>query len=166
MMAWWDENGIPGPILLANKDNAAVLQHISDSSDPTSVEQRALDASSRGGVKATSIAGALFNNKDKKKGQQETHRQYFKTATGKTCTFPDTSNTHFQSHCNAAAELLIHLEDYNKFLEFVRDDKEKMKFSHMEQNLYLALKCPATLTELATLAAYAQIISHPYMRKI
>jgi hypothetical protein len=36
----------------------------------------------------------------------------------------------------------------------------------MEKNLYTALKCNATLTELATLALYVQAITHPYMREI
>ena len=26
MMAWWDGNNIPGPVLLANRDNKAVLE--------------------------------------------------------------------------------------------------------------------------------------------
>jgi hypothetical protein len=36
----------------------------------------------------------------------------------------------------------------------------------MEQNLWNALHCTATLTEFAVLALYAQAISHPYMREI
>ena len=36
----------------------------------------------------------------------------------------------------------------------------------MERNLYNALQCKPTLTELATLALYAQAITHPYMRRI
>jgi hypothetical protein len=41
-----------------------------------------------------------------------------------------------------------------------------MCFSHMEENLWKALHCEATKTELAVLALYAQAISHPYMRAI
>jgi hypothetical protein len=33
----------------------------------------------------------------------------------------------------------------------------------MEHNLYNALQCKPTLTELATLALYAQAITHPYI---
>jgi hypothetical protein len=74
MMAWWAENDIPGPILLANKDNAAVLANKAATSDTvTPVEQRALDVTTRGGVKAASIAGAIFNHKDDKKGQQDVY---------------------------------------------------------------------------------------------
>jgi hypothetical protein len=36
----------------------------------------------------------------------------------------------------------------------------------MEQNLWNALHCTATLTEFAVLALYAQAISHPYMQEI
>jgi len=43
MMAWWLENDIEGPILLANKDNAAVLQRIQSEADVTPIEQRAID---------------------------------------------------------------------------------------------------------------------------
>jgi hypothetical protein len=50
-MEWWKETGTTGPILLANKDNL----------DNTTC-----------GVKATSIAGAIFNHKDDKKSQQHT----------------------------------------------------------------------------------------------
>ena len=36
----------------------------------------------------------------------------------------------------------------------------------MERNLYNALQCKPTLTELASLALYAQAITHPYMHHI
>ena len=64
MMRWWLETGTPGPILLANKDNAAVIDSIPDD-DPeelTPAEQRAIEVSACGGVKATSLAGFLFNH--------------------------------------------------------------------------------------------------------
>jgi hypothetical protein len=92
MMAWWLENDIEGPILLANKDNAAVLQRIQSEADVTPIEQRAIDATSHGGIKAASIAGAIFNNKDDKKGQQDTYKFWFE-AQGILFNFPDTNNT-------------------------------------------------------------------------
>jgi len=58
MMAWWSKNDVEGPVLLANKDNAAVLQNIRSEENATRIEQRAIDSSSRGGIKAASIAGA------------------------------------------------------------------------------------------------------------
>ena len=45
-------------------------------------------------------------------------------------------------------------EAFLRFLEYVRDAKDRRRFSNMEKNLYTALKCNATLTELATLALY------------
>jgi len=68
MSIWWKENGIPGPILLANKENAAVLQQAGSDEELTAAEQRALTSSSGGGVKLASLAGMLFKNKDDKVG--------------------------------------------------------------------------------------------------
>jgi uncharacterized membrane protein len=57
---------------------------------------------------------------------------------------------------------LLYYEKFLEFLEFVRDSKKKHVFTNMEKNLYNALKDPATLTELAVLALYAQAISSIY----
>ena len=93
MMAWWAETGNIPPILLANKDNAAVLDDApEDELEFTEVERHAFDNSAHGGVKAASIAGALFNDKDNKKGQQNTVWWYFEKHHGKVVSFPDTSN--------------------------------------------------------------------------
>ncbi|RPD67579.1 hypothetical protein L226DRAFT_436448, partial [Lentinus tigrinus ALCF2SS1-7] len=51
-----------------------------------------------------------------------------------------------------------------RFLELVRDHKEKPSFTNIEQNVYNGLQDPSTLTELAVLALYAQAVTHPYMR--
>jgi hypothetical protein len=51
-------------------------------------------------------------------------------------------------------------------MKSLRDNKKTSKFNHMEQNLYKALHCTATKTELAVLALYAQAISYPYMQEI
>src|SRR4051812_35933919 len=68
MMNWWKENGVTCPILLANKENAAILEQAEDSNsdDYTDAEERAYNASTRGGVKLASLAGMAFNNKDDK----------------------------------------------------------------------------------------------------
>src|SRR5687767_1322001 len=67
-MAWYAETGNVAPILLANRDNAAVLDDApEDELEFRDTERRAFDSSTCGGVKTTSIAGALFNDKDKKK---------------------------------------------------------------------------------------------------
>lgn len=132
----------------------------------TAAEQHALETTTRGGIKATSLAGAIFNHKDDKKGQQNTHRQYFEHEFNYQFNFPDTSNTRYGSHCEAAAELLLHLPTYLKFLEYVRDSKDKRTFNHMEANLYKALRDPATLSELAVLALYAQSVTYAYLERV
>jgi hypothetical protein len=74
MMSWWLENDITPPILLENRDNAAVLQNVDSLENLTPAELHALKSTTRGGVKAASIAGAIFNHKDDKKGQQDTFK--------------------------------------------------------------------------------------------
>ena len=77
MMTWWTENDVTPPILLANRDNAAVLNNLDSLDDLTPAEQHALESTTRGGVKAASLAGAIFNHKDDKKGQQDTFKWWF-----------------------------------------------------------------------------------------
>jgi hypothetical protein len=167
MMAWWDANNIPGPVLLANKDNKAVLKsHKSESDEVDFAQDRALNVTSRGGVKATKLAGDIFNNKDDKKGYHDDFRWWWTKNVRENFTFPDTSNTRFQSYCEAAACLLLHLEQFIKFLEYIRDKKSNKQFSNMEQNLWNALHCTPTRTELAVLALYAQAVTHPYMKVV
>ncbi len=171
----WADLDAPPPVLLANKDNASTLQDVdldtlsaaslllSDSLSPA--EMRALEASTRGGVKLCSLAGAIFNNKDDKKGQHDTYVYYFEHFLKRRCArFPDTSNTRYQSYCEAAAELLINRIHYIEFLELVRDHKAQPGFTNIEQNVYNGLHDPSTLSELAVLAVYAQAVTHPYMR--
>ena len=69
IMKWWNENKIEPPILLANRDNAAVIKVLESGSDnvATPAQQRAFEMTSRGGVKTTQLAGAIFNHKDDKK---------------------------------------------------------------------------------------------------
>jgi hypothetical protein len=76
MMESWGKNGLPGPVLLANQDNAVIILEIGDEeSDPlTPAQARALVVTSFGGIKAASISGFMFNHKDDKKGQQDTFR--------------------------------------------------------------------------------------------
>ncbi|KAJ7093335.1 hypothetical protein B0H15DRAFT_776748, partial [Mycena belliarum] len=69
MMLEWPKLGLEGPVLLANKHNAAVLRNLLDPAAPrdavlTEDEFKAFEASTRGGVKACALAGAIFNNKD------------------------------------------------------------------------------------------------------
>ena len=160
---FWKENGLVPPMLLMNRDNAAAA-----ASGPSSAKNRAAEVSQGGGVKLTSLAGALFRHKDEKKGQQDTFRIFFEAAeaVGFTVKFPDTSNTRYQSHCDAAAELLVYLPLYQEFLEVIRDKKESRSWTNLEQNVYSGLHDDLTLTDLCVLALYSQAISHPYMRAV
>jgi len=164
MMAWWKINNVEGPVLLANRDNAAVLKGNQNKTD--AAQERAWNISTRGGVKATKIAGDVLNNKDDKKGHHDTFRWWWLENVKEQFTFPDTSNTRFQTHCFAACAVMKDLEHFIDFLKFIREKKNVVRFSHMEENLWKALHCTATKTELAVLALYAQAISHPYMRSI
>jgi hypothetical protein len=163
MMAWWSENNLEGPMKLHNRDNAAA---VTLGANGDAAHDRAMEASQAGGVKLTSLAGAVFANKDKKKGQQDTLQVCLQSTIGYMVCFPGTSSTRYGSHAEAAAELLVRREFYIHFLEVVRDLKEKRNFTNIEQNIYLGLQDNPTLTELCVLVLYAQSITHPYMRQV
>ncbi|KIY52591.1 hypothetical protein FISHEDRAFT_63752 [Fistulina hepatica ATCC 64428] len=134
------------PILLVNKDNAAVLSYVKDPSrNLTPAEIRALESSGSGGIKAMSLAGMILNNKDKKK---------------------DVSNMHFHSHVDAACELLTHLTLYREFIDFVFWKKDKLGHTNLEANFKKALHNPVTLMELAVLALYGLTVSYPYLQHV
>ncbi|KAF8880977.1 hypothetical protein BD779DRAFT_1445829 [Infundibulicybe gibba] len=161
MMAYWSSNNIVGPTLLMNKDNDAAA-----ALGKSAARTRAEDVSSAGGVKLTSLMGSLFHHRDDKKGQQESTAIFFESQVGYTISFPDTSNTRYQSHSEAAAEVIVHLPVYIRFLDFIRNKKESRAFNHMEANIWKALHDIPTLTELCVLALYGQAITHPYMRQV
>ncbi|PPQ84770.1 hypothetical protein CVT26_014292 [Gymnopilus dilepis] len=150
LTAYWNENDLTPPIKLFNKDNAAAV-----AAGPSAAMDRALSLSEGGTVKLASLAGALFNNKDEKKGLQDTHRDYFRRLLGYAINFPNTSNTRFESHLLAVAELLVHLPLYIDLLLEVRDCKEKGNFIHMEYNIY---QDTPTLTEMAALTFWPSTI--------
>lgn len=123
---YWKSRNLHGPILLLNKDNLATLQAMADDPETDLDEELtvadicALSVTLSGGVKATTIVGALFNNKDDKKGHQDLHRIWFQPIKNSMVKFPDTGNTHNQSHCLAAAELITYLPNYRQFLESIQ----------------------------------------------
>lgn len=92
-MGRWVSKGLKGPILLPNKDNAAVIAACSDNARPSSAESRAVDVSTRGGVKATQLGGLICRHKDDKKGQQDIFRWFFRRTLGYEVAYPDTSWT-------------------------------------------------------------------------
>ncbi|KZT21212.1 hypothetical protein NEOLEDRAFT_1158276 [Neolentinus lepideus HHB14362 ss-1] len=161
MMEFWSKNGLEGPIKLMNCDNAAAA-----SLGPSEAKKFAEDHSQAGGVKVADIAGHYLNNHNKKKVQQDTFVHHFLIELGFLVHFPDTSNTCYQSHCDVAVELLVHLQLYISFLGMVRVKKDKCNFNHMESNLYMALHNIPTITELCVLALYAQAVGHPYIQYV
>ncbi|KAH7917630.1 hypothetical protein BV22DRAFT_1026042 [Leucogyrophana mollusca] len=182
MMSHWAEIRVEPPVLLANRDNSVTLQN-TQSSRPdhdgtlTAAEQRALNVSARGGVKVCSLAGAIFNHKDDKKGQQDTYRWYMERARRDSTTrnsdsphprhsflttFPDTSNTRYHSYVDAAVVILMEYDFILEFMEWVRLLKEKSVLNHMEKNLVTGLLCWKTMTENSVLVFYGVAITYPY----
>ncbi|THU89149.1 hypothetical protein K435DRAFT_802981 [Dendrothele bispora CBS 962.96] len=124
-------------------------------------EKNALEASTRSGVKASALAGGVFNNKNDKKGQGDVHTNHFKSEYGAFHKrFPDTSNTRFGSHGLACAELIKHLD---KFIQQIRLVKQSRTYTNIESNLLKALRDKPTLTEMCAMVIYMNTISHPYM---
>ncbi|KAF8594924.1 hypothetical protein BDV93DRAFT_564910 [Ceratobasidium sp. AG-I] len=152
MMKMWAKNNLTPPMALRNKFEAS----------KTDINARP-NEDSRGAVKLASLLGAILNNKDDKKGQHETYRFSFQQQFGYSAIFPDTSNTRYGSHCDAAAELLVNLDIYISFLQQVHDAKGTPGFTNIESNAFMGLQNIETLTELAVLALYAQAIGRPYM---
>jgi len=170
MEKWWKEHDIEGPIVLANRDNDAVLEErdraIANGDEVTPAQERALRQSTRGAIKAAQIAGAILNHKDDKKGHHDFFRDWWRKHVKIPFTFPDTSNNCFQAYCYAAAALLLYLEFFKQFLEHLRITKQNGRLNHMESNFWKALHDPATLSELAILALYGEAVSYPYVKAI
>ena len=170
MSALWDVLGLPGPVFLANQYNDPVIQErttaLREGNVPTLAQQQAFEKSSHGAIKTAQIAGAIFNHKDNKKGHHDVFRFWWWEHVGTPFTFPDTSNNRFQSYCDAAAALLLYRDFFIEFLEHLRINKQNSRLNHMEQNLWNALHCEATLAEFAVLAIYAESVSYPYMKSI
>ena len=160
LQAFWSQTG-QAPILLMNRDNDAAAT----SMDPRT-QQHAAEKSIRGAIKLMELAGAIFRHKDEKKGQQDSWRYFSESRLGYAVTFPNTSSTRFGSYIEAASELITHRELYLEYLQIVRDKKDSRSLNHMENNVYLGLNDPPTLTELCVLALYGQVVSRPYMRQV
>ncbi|KEP45955.1 hypothetical protein V565_228100 [Rhizoctonia solani 123E] len=151
MSAAWENLKLTPPIALWNKHE---------------IEHRAKESDSklaRGAIKLISLAGALFNNKDEKKGYQNSVDFFFESLFGYSKRFPDASHTRYGSYCDAAMELILHQKNYTDLMETLRDAKGSQKFNNIERNVYEGLTDIPTLTELVILALYGQVIGHPYM---
>ncbi|RDB18250.1 hypothetical protein Hypma_000601 [Hypsizygus marmoreus] len=169
MTAGWELWKRPAPVLLANKANDAVIR-LGENADSAAV-QRAVDSSTRGGVKLGSLSGALFNHKSEGQGYQDVHRHFMSKRKRELhdihdhTRFPDTSNTRYQSHSYASAELTKFLDLYVELVEEVWDSKAKVGLNHLEENVAKGLEDPSTVTELAAMALYGCSVSWPYLRE-
>ncbi|EDR08997.1 uncharacterized protein LACBIDRAFT_296659 [Laccaria bicolor S238N-H82] len=162
---WEKENKTP-PILLANKDNAAVLAGRTESSTQTNAEIRAEEVSKHGGSHTTALGGMICRNKDTKKGQQDTYDYYMLCHVGHRVPYPDVSNTCYGSHGEAAGTIIAYHQHFINFMEFVRNTKDKPGEMNIEKNFANALKDTPTLTELCVLALYHVNISQPFMKHV
>ncbi|KAJ3846753.1 hypothetical protein EV368DRAFT_52322, partial [Lentinula lateritia] len=117
-------------------------------------------------IKVASLAGVIFRHKDRKRGQQDTLQFYFDQKLGFNLAFPDTSNTRFQSHTEACALIITHMDLFIEFLTYVQHNKGSGKLNHMEQNVLDGLNDPATRQEFCVITLYWLAISVPYMREI
>ncbi|KAJ3845161.1 hypothetical protein F5878DRAFT_571952 [Lentinula raphanica] len=160
---FWDEHTeLTSPIPLPNRDNAATIRLASG----TAAAARAKGRTERGAVKLASLAGMIFRHKDRKRGQQDTLRFFFDYKIGFSLAFTDTSNTRFQSHAEACALIVTHLDLFIEFLTYVRYNKGSGALNHMEQNVLNGLQDMATRHELCTITLYWLAISIPYMREV
>ncbi|KAJ7241045.1 hypothetical protein B0H12DRAFT_1221612 [Mycena haematopus] len=163
MKLFWESIGGPAPIKLMNKANDAA---VAKSQKGSAASENALEVSEGGAVKLTSLLGALFKHKDDKRGQQDTFKLYFEHILGYPISCPDTSNTRFQSHCNCAIFIIIHLPQILFFMSHIMYTKGKIGLNHLEANVLKGIQDVPTLTELAVLALYAISVSYAYMRVV
>ncbi|KAJ3766075.1 hypothetical protein FB446DRAFT_827727 [Lentinula raphanica] len=160
---FWDEHPeLDPPIPLPNRDNAAAI-HLAPG---TAAASRAKTRTERGAVKLATLAGMIFRHKDRKRGQQDTLRFYFDYKLGFNLAFPDTSNTRFQSHAEACALIITHLDLFIEFLSYVKENKGSGKLNHMEMNVLNGLHDIGTRHELCAVTLYWLAISIPYMREV
>ncbi|KAJ7429955.1 hypothetical protein B0H11DRAFT_1693266, partial [Mycena galericulata] len=170
MTAHWKKLGIPGPIPLANKDAAKAIRKIlhPEAGDKplTDEDWKRLEDTACGGAKLTALAGAIFNNALDKRGQGDAHQLFLEhhLDTERVKRFPQTNNTRFGSHGEAAIELLTNLEAYRRFMEVIKVRKVAQNFTNIEKNVSDGLHDGPTLTELAVLSLYHILITAPYMR--
>ncbi|CAA7269364.1 unnamed protein product [Cyclocybe aegerita] len=166
----WELKKRPPPVLLANKANDAVIQ-LGQEADSAAI-QHAVDSSTRGGVKLASLAGSLFNHKSEEQGYQDVHRMFISDRKLEVHglktfrKFPDTSNTRYQSHSYAAAELITFLDLYIELVEDAHDAKKKAEFNHLEKNIAKGLEDPSMLAELAAMVLYGVSVSWPYLQSV
>ncbi|KAJ3505373.1 hypothetical protein NMY22_g17609 [Coprinellus aureogranulatus] len=162
MKAWWVTSGNTPPIILPNKDNAAVINLAKNLDNPTKAEKRALESSKRGATWLTILAAMIFKHKDTKRGQQDSHSWWMYKRIGHGLPFADVSNTRYGSHGEASCLLIVYRIHYIAFMDHLQDAKDTV--TNVELNVKTALStCLSTLTELSVHALYHVLISIPFM---
>ena len=161
MRAWWEENKVTGPVLLMNKDNSAAA-----AGGASSAKERAISVSIGGAQKVLDLAGAVFRHKDDKKGQQDSLHYNMEAELGFVVQWPDTSNTRYHSHGDAACEFLVHAPCYITYLELMRLKKDNRTLTNIEENVLRGFTCTKTKEEIICFAVYNQCITHPYLRLV
>ncbi|KAL5522571.1 hypothetical protein ACEPAG_8588 [Sanghuangporus baumii] len=167
----WKRLGI-APVLLANRDNTAVLELaevVTDGDDPwqeSAAEKRAREVSEAGGSKLSKLMRNLLSNEDDKKGYQDEFCGFMLRNTGCPIRYPETSKTRYTSFLNAAAETLTNYDLYLKFMEYIRFRKVKPDLNHLESNVLRGLLDKPTLTELACQSLYREAVSMPYIESV
>jgi hypothetical protein len=168
MMAVWDsKESSDRPVLLANKDNDVTIRLSSLSDGSSAAVERALKLTKRRAAKLIEIAGNILNHKDDKKGLQDFHCLMMEELTDGACSsFPDTSNTRYQTYGAAACHIIKFWPQYIELLELAHISKENETFNHMEKNLYAGLHCWRTRLECFCFALNDQAISRPYTQSV
>ena len=120
IQAYWASVRAVPPKLLKNKDNAMAAQL-----GGSMARQQANNVLQGGAVKMTSLAGAIFNNKDNKKGQQDTFHWFLECKLGYIITFPRMCTICYGSHCEAAGALILYLPLFIEFLNWFRTKRSQ-----------------------------------------
>ncbi|KAJ7289904.1 hypothetical protein C8J57DRAFT_1046809 [Mycena rebaudengoi] len=163
---YYEENGLEGPVLLANKDNDATIRLAEETGDSTAAVQRALKVSERGAVKLVALLGAFVNHKDDKKGCHAIYENYFRPLIGAGVRYPDVSNTRYQEYGRGAARIVTYLQEHKDFMMFIKDKKTKRTLNHLEANIVKGLNCMKTVAELVALVLFCMALGHPYSRMV
>ncbi|KAE9391044.1 hypothetical protein BT96DRAFT_1062335 [Gymnopus androsaceus JB14] len=163
----WKWEGLKGPCDLANKSHELATK-IAANNNNTEASKRCEKSCPRGGVKLCELAGALFRHKDGETGIRKSIVCLWKLGNMNSTifrrrTFPDVSNTRYQSHSYAVAELLVFRDDYQELVEEICDGKTKQGPNHLEGNVLKGLQDPDTLAELGAMALEGVTVSWPYM---
>ncbi|KAJ7429992.1 hypothetical protein FB451DRAFT_1158984 [Mycena latifolia] len=162
MQQWWPDNNLPGPVKLYNRDNSAAV----NLGEGTAAATRAEDRSCGGAIKVSSLAGAIFRHKDRKRGQQDTLRYFWDHETGFNICFPDTSNTRFQSHAGACEVIVLNMDLLLQFLVYVKENKISRALNHMEMNVQTGLNCWYTRHEFVVISLVNQNHDVRYLLQI